>query len=132
MKKTLLIASILTASLAATPLMAEDHGCDRERGKKHHALDFGLGGKMNKKEMLEREFSSEQIRTLVEARLLMKGNENLKVGKISSAGDGYSVAIVTQDDSLVKELDLAANGMPKEMYEKIQKRMEKREKKDRS
>lgn len=139
MKKTLLIASILTASLAATPLLAKesdrDHGCDRERSMKHHefgAKGFGLGGKMNKKEMLEREFDADQIRTLVEARLLMKGNENLKVGKISSVGDGYSVAIVTQDNSLVKELDLAANGMPKEMYEKIQKRMEKREQKDRS
>lgn len=130
MKKTLLIASMLTTALAAAPLMAEgkgrDHGCDRERGMKHHAFDMDMGGKMNKKEMLEREFNAEQIRTLMEARLLMKGNDNLKIGKISEAGDGYSVAIVTQDDSLVKELDLAANGMPKEMYEKIQKRMEKR------
>lgn len=139
MKKRLLIASLLTGCLAATPLLAEDHGkghgCDRERSMKHHAFGggFSMGGKMNKKEMFEREFSADQIRTLMEARLLMKGNENLKVGKIASAGDGYTVSIVTQDDSLVKELNLAANGMPQEMYEKVQKRMENREqKKDRS
>ncbi len=134
MKKTLLIASILTSTLAATPLWADDKHRDRgcERGNKHHASGpegFGLGGKMNKKEILERKFNAEQIRTIIEARLLMRGNENLKIGKIIKADDGYAVTIVTQDDSLVKELALAANGMPRDKYEKIQKRIEKRHQK---
>lgn len=139
MKKTLLIASMLTTALAAAPLMAGDHGkdndCDRKQhshSMKHHEFGLqglGMGGKINRKEMLEREFSRDEIRTLMEARLLLKGNENLKVGKISDAKNGYTVTIVTQDNSLVKELELANNGMPKDMYEKIQKHIEKRQQK---
>ena len=79
--------------------------------------------------MLEREFNADQIRTLMEARLLMKGNENLKVGPISKGRDGFIVTIVTQDDSLVDELEVAANGMPKDAFEHIQKRIQKHRKK---
>ncbi len=139
MKKTLLIASMLTTALVAAPLMANDHSenndCERKqhsRSMKHHEFGLqglGMGEKINRKEMLKREFSAEEIRTLVEARLLIKGNENLKVGKISDTKGGYTVAIVTQDNSLVKELELASNGMPKEMYQHIQKRMEKHKQK---
>lgn len=133
MKKSLLIASLITASLAATPLLAEDRdsdkGCERGHKSRMHHDNFGFGGKMSRKEMFEREFTADQIRTLMEARLLMKGNDNLKVGQISKDGDGFTVAIVTQDNSLVDELELAANGIPKEKYERIQKRMEERKKK---
>ena len=133
MKKSLLIASLITASLAATPLMAEDRGynkdCERGHKSRMHHDSFGFGGKMNRKEMFEREFNADQIRTLMEARLLMKGNDNLKVGQISKDGDGFTVAIVTQDNSLVDELELAANGMPRDKYERIKKHMEKRKQK---
>ncbi len=142
MKKRLMIATLLSAGLMATPLMAEDsrdsQGCERgenSRMMKHHEFGkrgFGMGGKMDRKEMFEREFNADQIRTLMEARLLMQGNDNLKVGKISNAQYGYVVNIVTQDNSLVEELEVAANGMPKKMYEKMKKHMEKRQQKDRS
>lgn len=127
MKKKLVIASVLVAALSATAVYAGHggKGCDRGYGKwGHHG--FGMMGHHKGAKMMEREFNTEQIRTLVEARLIMKGNENLKVGKISSSRDGFNVAIVTQDDSLVEELNLAKNGMPVEMYERMKERMEKR------
>ena len=71
----------------------------------------------------------DEIRTLASARLLMKGNPNVKVGEIKANDKGYSVSIVTRDDSLVKELTLAKNGMPLERFERIQERMAKKEKK---
>ena len=128
MKKSALIATLVTATLFATPAFAGDrgHGCEGgHRGPGHHA---GFLGKVSPEELLSREFNAAEIRTLMEARLLMRGNENLKVGAISPKKSGYTVAIVTQDDSIVKELDLAANGMPKKHFERMKKRLEKREK----
>jgi hypothetical protein len=66
----------------------------------------------------------------MEARLIMKGNDNLKVGKVSSTRSGFEVSIVTRDDSLVEELELAKNGMPLKKYERLQERLEKRNAKD--
>lgn len=127
MKKKLLLATILATSFTATFAIAErggdgSHGCD----KGHHSGFMGGKGFHKGAEMLEREFSSDQIRTLVEARLIMKGNPNVKVGKVSSSKNGYQVTIVTQENSLVEELSLAKNGMPQDKYEHIKERMEKR------
>ncbi len=36
---------------------------------------------------------------------------------------GYKVTIVTKDNSLVRELDLADNGMPLKRYKHMQERM---------
>ncbi len=92
---------------------------------KHLGGDFtgGLGAKHNRKEMLSRTFTSDEIRILAEARLLMAGNKNIKVGDINKVKDGYTVQIVTQDNSLVKQIELAPNGLPKEMFERIQKKI---------
>ncbi|WP_153301572.1 hypothetical protein [Endozoicomonas arenosclerae] len=101
----------------------------RECGKKGKHGFKGEFGHKNLKEYMTREFTADEIRTLTSARLLMKGNPNIKVGDIKANDKGYTVAIVTQDDSLVKELTLAKNGMPLERFEKIQERMEKKGKK---
>ncbi len=130
MKKKLIIASGLVVALSAATVFGErgGDGCEHGYGKGGHG--FGMMGHHNRAQMMEREFNADQIRTLVEARLIMKGNDNLKVGKISSSRTGFTVAIVTVDDSLVEELKLAKNSMPLEMYERIQERMEKRKERE--
>ncbi|WP_257286247.1 hypothetical protein [Endozoicomonas sp. SESOKO1] len=82
----------------------------------------GIMGK-NGKEFMSRKFSADEIRTLNEARLIMQGNPNVKVGKVTSTKDGYNVTIVTKDNSLVKEMMLAKNGMPLERYNMIRERI---------
>lgn len=126
MKKKLLMISALVAAISASSVFAMPGGKDCNQG-------FGMGKHggpfkahhMEPEEMLARELSKDQIRTLIEARLIMKGNDNLKVGKVSSTRTGFDVAIVTKDDSLVEELELAKNGMPLKKYERLQERLEK-------
>lgn len=127
MKKKLVLVSALVAALTAGTVYAErgNKDCGRELNKWGPSAGV-MGHKHNPEEILERELSKDQIRTLVEARLIMKGNENLKVGKVSSSRGGFKVDIVTRDDSLVKELALAKNGMPLKMFEHIQQRVENR------
>jgi hypothetical protein len=123
--KHLLAATLITAT--ASTAMASPHG---ERGEyrdcnspKHAGF---MGGRHNPKEMMAREFSADEIIILAQAKLLMKGNDNLKVGKVSETKTGFTVAIVTKDGSLVEKVELAPNGMPLEKYEHIKERMEKR------
>lgn len=121
MKKTLLSVTLITTALASTPLLAKDHrshkGCEKAA---------------KSQKMLERTLTADQVWTLAEARLLKRGNDNLKVGSITENDDGFVMTIVTRDDSLVKEVELARNGMPKEKFERIQKRMKKRQEKNAS
>lgn len=124
----------LTATLGATSVFAdrgESRGdCNpefKQEMMKHHR-DFGreefADKRLKRKEMFEREYSADQIRTLTQARLIRQGNNNLQVGKISSTQSGFIISIVTQDGSLVEEKKVAKNGMPLEMYEHIKARIE--------
>lgn len=130
MKKSLIIASLLAATLSSGYVLAErgsDRGFDRQGGfdrkaphsQMHHARKGG-------KELLEREFTADEIHTLNEARLIMHGNPNLKVGKVTSTKTGYDVTIVTKDNSLVETKQLAKNGMSLKAYEQAQERIAKR------
>lgn len=129
MKNKLLMISALVAAISAGSAFAMPGGKDCGRGFGHHGGPF-KGQHMDPEEMLARELTTEQVRTLMEARLIMKGNDNLKVGKVSSTRSGFEVSIVTRDDSLVEELELAKNGMPLKKYERLQERLEKRNAKD--
>lgn len=131
MKKSLIIASLLAATLSSGYVLADRHsdlknghdgsGYDRKAPHSHmyHARKGG-------RELMNREFTADQIRTLNEARLIMQGNPNLKVGKVTSTKTGYEVTIVTQDDSLVETRQLAKNGMSLKGYEQARERMAKR------
>ena len=67
------------------------------------------------KEMMSREFTAEEVKTLVSARLLMRGENTLKVGKIMPTDTGYTATIVTkQNGDVVRTLNLAKNGFPLE------------------
>lgn len=136
MKRKLLIASLLTATLGATGFAIAEGRQDRgdcDRGSKHSSMKGHgamMGHKRNPKEMMERKFSSDEIRTLTQAHLIMEGNPNIKVGAITKIDSGYKIAIVTQDNSLVEEREVALNGMPLDMFERMQQRIEKRSKKE--
>lgn len=51
--------------------------------------------------------SADQVKTLAEARLIMTGNPNLKVGAVKAKdSDTYTVDIVTADNSLVLQREI--------------------------
>ena len=77
---------------------------ERGEGRPHHAMMHHDG-----KHRMQRQLnlSAEQVKTLAEARLIMRGNERLKVGEVTQKDDNtYSVQIVTVDGSLVREFDV--------------------------
>jgi hypothetical protein len=64
---------------------------------------------MDKSQRMQRDLdlSADQVRTLVEARLIIRGNDRLKVGEVTPKDDNtYQVKIVTVDGSLVREFDV--------------------------
>lgn len=109
--KALLAASAVVVGLSALagPSLADRDrdDCDWKRGghqmmmKGHHGPMGFMGGQR------DRDLTDTEIRTLAEAFLLMRGNDNLKVGAITTLENGnYSVDIVTKDDSLVRNVEL--------------------------
>lgn len=146
MKKKTLIATALVAVFSASSAFAWMHNDDGNNdGKGFGSCSSGqrmghfqksghgkpgMGMKSQKmQEFLNRSYTADEIRTLNEARLIHQGNPNVKVGKVTSTSDGYKVTIVTKDNSLVKELELAKNGMPLERYNRMKERMAAKEKK---
>ena len=129
MKKNLLLTTALIATLSASSAFAvggnnDKYNCQGMRSG-HHAMkgEHSKRGKMPNQKVMNQVFTAAQIRTLNEARLIMKGNPNLKVGDVTAIDNGYRVTIVTKDNSLVKEREVAKNNMPLERYKAIQKRM---------
>ena len=57
---------------------------------------------------VDKDLSVEQVRDIVEGRLAMMGNTNLKVGGVTEGNkDTVTVDIVTQDDSLVQTIEIS-------------------------
>ncbi len=51
--------------------------------------------------------TADEVRTLMEAKLIMRGEERLKVGQVAEKdADTYLVDIVTVDDSLVRQVEI--------------------------
>ena len=121
-----LFAASLIATTSAFAWFGESDGYKEKSG--HHKRSGFKQGEMMKKVSahMDREFSADQIRTLSQARLIMKDNPNLRIDEVTSTDSGYNVTIVTQDNSLVEELKLAKNGMPLERYETVKQRLEER------
>ena len=92
-------------------------GCERhqrgEYGPQHSMMGQRQGMRGPRADL---NLSAEQVKTLVEARLIMRGNERLKVGDVSEVdADTYRVQIVTVDGSLVREFDVDRNEGPRRM-----------------
>ena len=120
MKKSnkIMMTTVLVSALGLTALSASaDY---RERGYRGcNSDDYPMmmrGTKKGKGFMAEREtpLTMEEAKTLVSARLIMKGNEHLKVGQVTEKEDDkFLVQIVTKDNSLVREITIdRKTGMP--------------------
>ena len=122
MKKTTLVATALASALVASTAFAGWHSMT---GKGCDGLDFEHGMSRSKmmKSQMDRTLTAEQVHTLQEARLIYKNNSNVKVGEVKKTDTGFSVSIVTKDNSLVEEKTLAPNGMDQERYNRMQKHM---------
>ncbi|WP_211826205.1 hypothetical protein [Kistimonas asteriae] len=105
------IALALAAIMASGSAMAWQGGNDG-----NHCGSRGYHKGMSDhhgKAMMEREYTADEIRTLMEARLLQRGNDNVEVGKVTATDEGYTVTIVTKNKKdLVRELELGKNGIP--------------------
>ena len=99
------------------------HRGDKDKGRHGKFGKFG-GHKMMAQ--LDRELTTDQVRTLQEARLIYVNNPNIKIGDVKPTSTGYTATIVTRDNSLVEELTLAKNGMKQDRYDMIKQRMEQR------
>ncbi len=112
------IAKITTATLVvvaagATAFTASagwgkhrDH-CDHDR----HGYGMEYEGKRGFFGKPDLDLSAEQVQTLVEAKMILRGNDRLKVGQVREKDDNtYLVDIVTVDDSLVKQIEIERDG----------------------
>ncbi len=62
------------------------------------------------------DLSAEEVKTVVQARLIMHGNDRLQVGDVRAKDDDtYRVQIVTKDGSLVREIEVDRNTGPRRM-----------------
>ena len=89
------------------PCMGAGYGQSYDRADRGRKGWF-RGGKGGRFANVDRNLTAEDIRTLAEARMIMRGNDNLKVGEVTKASDDtYKVTIVTKDDSLVREVEVS-------------------------
>ena len=110
---TLVIATTgLTSANASASWEGKGEAC--QRGK--HA-ESGMQMKMHKKMHHQKpalNLTADQAKTLVSAKLIMKGNDRLTVGEVTEKdSDTFIVNIVTVDNSLVKQVEVDKNkGLP--------------------
>ena len=103
-----------------------DHKRHRGDKENRHHGKFGKFGGHKMMAQLDRELTTDQVRTLQEARLIFVNNPNIKIGDVKPTSTGFTATIVTKDNSLVEELTLAKNGMKQDRYDMIKQRMEQR------
>ncbi|MET0067412.1 MAG: hypothetical protein ABW076_13785 [Candidatus Thiodiazotropha sp.] len=121
LKITLISTAVAASSLFAV-VSAADAGWGARQGYCDRAAmsDYagpGMQGGMGKKgQPMNRELnlSADEAKTLVAARLIMRGNDRLKVGQVTEQDENtYLVDIVTVDDSLVRQVVVDRNnGLP--------------------
>ncbi|MCG7910019.1 MAG: hypothetical protein N0E37_14075 [Candidatus Thiodiazotropha taylori] len=117
--------SIVSAVLATSGLFVVASSADAGWGGKRGHCDRGdmmgnpgmMQGKGKFGPAMDRELdlTAEEAKTLVSARLIMRGNDRLKVGQVTEKDDDtYLVDIVTVDNSLVRQIEVDRdNGLPR-------------------
>ncbi|MCU7851509.1 MAG: hypothetical protein KZQ80_04785 [Candidatus Thiodiazotropha sp. (ex Monitilora ramsayi)] len=114
----------ITVVAAATGLTAVgasagwgDHrgNCDRGEMRGGDSMMMKRMGKAGPMTDRDLDLTSDEAKTLVEARLIMRGNDRLKVGQVTEKDqDTYLIDIVTVDNSLVRQIEVDRdNGMPR-------------------
>jgi len=116
--------AITTAALGLASLSAvasrggNGGGCDGQGGQHGQMMGMGSANHMGKHMGYGKGFNMDReldltaadVKTLIEARMIMHGNDRLKVGKVSQKDDQtYLVDIVTVDDSLVRQIEVDKN-----------------------
>ena len=77
---------------------------------RHHK---GMSGRRGNAMTGRREYTADEIRTLMEARLLQHSNDEFEVGEVTATKEGYTVTIVTRDKkTLFRKIELDKNGVP--------------------
>ena len=98
--KTTITAAVLVVCWATvSPVHAQSNAEFRERMIERMA---------ERHQQVDKDLSLTQVRDIVEGRLAMMGNTNLKVGDVTETGnDTVAVDIVTQEDSLVQTIEIS-------------------------
>ncbi len=120
--KITLISTAVAASGLFAVVSAADAGwggypsrCDRAAMGQYPGSGK-MGGMGNNGQPMNRnlDLSAEEAKTLVAARLIMRGNDRLKVGQVTEQDEStYLVDIVTVEDSLVRQVAVDRNnGLP--------------------
>ena len=114
------VASLITAgtlaAVGASASWGEGRGHCRDgegRGGMAMAMKHkGMAGRFADREL---DLTADQAQTLVEARLIMRGSDRLKVGQVTQKDeDTYLVDILTVDDSLVRQIEIdREHGLPR-------------------
>ena len=124
MKRSTMIMAAVGALVVAgitTAAVADDKGfCDRskqgkhgkhghhDRGYKMGGMDDDLLGRPNMKRFMkdgnfDLQLTPERVKDIMEGKLAWRGNDNLKVGEVTTDADGQIIAqLVTKDNSLVE------------------------------
>jgi len=113
---TVIVAATGFTTLAATAGWGGHRGnCDRSEFRGGPSMMMKQMGKQSRFADRDLNLTAEEAKTLVEARLIMKGNDRLKVGQVVESDlDTYLVDIVTVDDSLVRQVKVNRdNGLPR-------------------
>ncbi|MES9942171.1 MAG: hypothetical protein ABW104_05955 [Candidatus Thiodiazotropha sp. 6PLUC2] len=120
LKVTIISAVVATSGMFALASSA-DAGWGGRKGNCDRGAMSGAPGMMQGKgnfgPAMDRDLdlTADEAKTLVAARLIMRGNDRLKVGQVTTQDeDTYLVDIVTVDDSLVRQVEVDRdNGLPR-------------------
>jgi hypothetical protein len=105
---TLLAATTgLTAIGASAGWGGADGDCNRKDMGDRHTMMKTRMEKRGPMQSRDLNLTAEKVKILASARLIMRGNDRLKVGKVVETEDGtFLVDIVTVDDSLVRQIEI--------------------------
>jgi len=120
MKKIVKISaiSLVIIAVGATAVNASARwGENCERGGMHggQAKMMKHMGKHGRYADRDLDLNAEEAKTLVEAKLIMRGNDRLKVGQVVEKDeDVFLIDIVTVDNSLVRQIEVDRDkGLPR-------------------
>lgn len=102
------VAAAGLAAVGATASWGEGRGpCGSSEGRGNPAMMMKHMGKRGRFAERDLDLTADEAKTLVEARLIMRGNDRLKVGKVTQKDDDtYLVDVITVDDSLVRQVEI--------------------------
>ena len=122
---TIVVAALALAAASLSPLAvqaaeptatapAADSPAPARQQFRERMRERMIERRQERQSEIDRKLSSEQVRDIVEGRLAMSGNANLKVGKVTAKEIGVvSVEIVTKTGALVETREISTrSGMP--------------------